>query len=236
MKVKIFVNILLFLVACSLAPPVNLGNNTLGFDNAEVDMRVIGATSLSAQQNPDCSIRPLLEGCKLKANGEVIVVTSDLSNPPLNPNTITSQVGFRSASLDFSFANAGTSANDLPNTFTFKELSAEFWAQDGVVNERPSNPDFTLDISLSESDLVGLLFVKASCTDQKCDYTVADSQSLISIRITQASDFLDVFTNGNNQNTAGLILEAQISEDTPSIPDNSILTLILTNPKTTANL
>ncbi len=239
MKAKIFVNILLvLLVACSLVS-TNLGDNALGFDGEEVDMRVIGATSLSAQQNPDCSIRPLLEGCKLKANGQVIVNdVPDISNPPLNPNTITSQVGFRAAKIDFSSDNTGTNADDLPSTFTFKELMAEFWAEDGIVNQRPLNPDFTLDdISVSESALAGIVFVKDSCTNKNCDYTVANAESLITIKIRQASDFLDVFADNSDsdQNTAGLVLEVEI-DGTPNIPNGSTLTLILTNPKTTVQL
>ncbi len=233
MKPKtIFINVLLFLVACSLTS-TNLGDNVLGFDGAEVDLPVIGATSLSIQQSPDCSIRPLPEdeGCKLKAQGDVIVFVSDINNPPVNPNTITSEIGIKAARIKFPTTK---SPNDLPDEFTFLMLEAEFWAQDGVVSQRPANPDITINAAANESDLESLLFVKDSCANQICNYTVQGPKTILDIKINQASDFIDVFAEGSSQNTAGLIIESTIKDKI--IPDNSILTIILTNPKTTAQL
>ncbi len=243
MKIKIifvnFVSAFLLLVACSLTPDSSdLGGNFLGFENSEVDLPVIGATSLPAlsiQQEPDCSERPLPVPCQLNANGQEVIVIFNADISP-SPKMITSQIGFKSAKIDFSLADLGTSMDDLPSSFSFKAMDAEFWAQDGRVSGRPSNPDVTLSESLSESDLMGIVFVKGSCVNQVCDYSVqgAGAETIITVKITSTNinDFLAVLSGGSSENTLGLILDTKINDN--MIPDQSIIKLTLTNPSTLA--
>ena len=236
-------SLLLLLVACSPSNnlgSVDLGNNALGFDNAEIDMRVIGATSLSTQPDPipppNCSKRPLPESCNLNASGTEVVSTSDIADPSIKPRSITSEIGFSAANLNFSFASEEISAAGLPDTFTLSELSGEFWAQDGIVTKKPSNPDLTLNIKVKESNLAKLVFIKGSCAKKICNYKLEKPETIITIEITEVRDFLDVFAEGSSKNTAGLTLEVKINDTTLNIPNESILTLILTNPKTLAKL
>ena len=240
MKIKIifvnFVSAFLLLVACSLTPDSSdLGGNFLGFEGTEVDLPVIGATSLSIQQEPDCSKRPLPTLCQLTATGQEVVKIVNVDISP-SPKMLTSQIGFKSAKIDFSSADLGTSMDDLPSSFSFKAMAAEFWGQDDDVESRPSNPDITINGNVNENDLMNIVFVKGSCVNQVCDYSVqgAGASTIITVEISSVviNDFLTLLTEGSNINTLGLVLNTKVNDS--SIPDQSIIKLTLTNPSTVA--
>ena len=241
----------------------NLGNTAFGSDNTELDSRVIGATSLlvtelgdnvlgfynsritsriisSPQQHLACLADSLLTDCKLKVEGTTITFPSDidhssaLATPP--PSSINSQIGIKAVNIDFSKSVAEIGIEDLPSVLTFNELSAEFWVQDGITNQKPLEPSFTLAISLIENDLSNFIFVKTSCVSKICTYTLENDEIIIPINITETSNFLEVFTKNNSQNTASLTLKTEINSGAFSIPYNSILTFILTNPTTKIKL
>ncbi len=226
MKTKILpISTLLFLVACSLIPPVEKGENTLGIEDKEVYLYIIG--NIPLQQINKVCIGDLLPECIVKAEGSLRVFPSDINDPLLTPNSITSKIGFKTARIDFSKAVPNT---DVPDSFTLKELVIDILAQDGTVNEIPSrNQNVKLNVVLSENDLVELVFNQRSCSKGEiCNYIVGGPKAIIDIRITEVGDFLNIFTKGNSQNTVEINIKTLIKGN---VPKDSILILTLTNPE-----
>ena len=187
MKIKILpISTFLFLVACSIIPPVKTGKNALGIEDEEIALHIIDNTSLSIQQTKKGCIEDLLPECIVKAEGLLRIFPFDINDPLLTPNNITSKIGFKAARIDFS--KSELSVNDLPSNFTFKELLIEILVQDGIVNEIPtSSQSIKLNMTLGESDLEELVFNRSSCNSKKvCNYTVEGPKTIINLKVTKS--------------------------------------------------
>lgn len=226
----LFVNVLLFLGACSVPVNVDLGFND---QEANLDVRVIGAVSLAAQESYCPSTSPSNKD-KVCAEGTEVHQVNDIELSR-EPHEVISKLGFKEVKIELP---KNKTPADAPKNFSFQNIEAEFWAHDDDLVSRPSPVDVEEKIIFSESQLNNLRTIKFNKLDScekvqerwVCKYTfdLTTAQNLFELQLRNQplKDLINVFTKGNNINTVGLHLALEVNSN---IPHGSILTIKLTS-------
>lgn len=221
-RILVLAGLTVALSACgflnTLIPPID---NALGLDGVEVALDYDGSAALE-----------LAPQAAEAFSGSVDATASDLTDPPLDPRSLKTELGFSSVVLQAD--STTTSGADFADDITVESISFTMTVNDAATSSPVTVGPFT-------GSGLGIAFSKGSCTDNgvtvACDYSpVSATLEGVDVSIS-GSDFaalFGVFTNGSEPNAVGGPVSITIDPSVPAGTQVALVTLQTTAGEITA--
>lgn len=221
-RILVLVGLAAALSACgllnTLIPPVE---NPLGLDGVEVALDYDGPAALR-----------LAPQAAETFSGSIDATTSDLTDAPLDPRSLTTDLGFSSVVLEADATT--TAAADFAAEITVESISFTMTVNDDATASPVTVGPFT-------GTELGIGFAKGTCTDDgvtvACPYSPVSS-ALEGIEVSISGDdfaaLFAVFTNDSEPNVVGGPVSITIDPSVPAGTQVAIATLETTAGQITA--